>query len=468
MLVHCESSSEELAPGTMVGDYRIEGTLGTGGMGTVYAATHPVIGKRAAIKVISAELSGNPEAVERFLFEARAVNEIGDPNIVDIFGFGSLPDGRVYLMMEWLVGETLAYRARFELLSIEETVHVIRTVARTLETVHLCGFIHRDLKPDNVFLARRRGPSSSGWPYEIVLLDFGIAKLVGDDSGSQLTRTGIIVGTPRYASPEQARGWPLGPACDVYSLGILAYELLLGETPFTAESAVETMAMHIHQQPVAPRAIRPEIPPLIDDLVLRMLAKNPAQRPSLAECRQRLGAGFDPDVTIAVQLPVAPAAPLVRTPYAPPIALPAAPPVGTAAVFTPPPERLSGRSGGRFWPVVALGAAVVLAAVTGGAALLRDRPALRAARVRQAATPGIELPVARTPRPAPAPAAAAPSGEPQPLEASHPVANRAEAPRKKQRRRRRAASFGETWKPAPLRDKRPQPALSPRDGLLRP
>jgi serine/threonine-protein kinase len=137
------TASEELAVGAQVGEYRIQGTLAVGGMATIYAAVHPVIGKKAAIKVISSELSFSPDAVERFLFEARSVNEIGDPNIVDIFGFGTLPDGRVYLVMEWLVGETLAARCCFEFLTLRETVHIVRTIARTLQTVHECGFATR-------------------------------------------------------------------------------------------------------------------------------------------------------------------------------------------------------------------------------------------------------------------------------------------------------------------------------------
>jgi eukaryotic-like serine/threonine-protein kinase len=361
------SGWEELAIGTAVGEYRIAGTIAFGGMGTVYAAVHPLIGKKAAIKVISRELSREPDAVERFLFEARAVNEIGDPNIVDIFGFGTLDDGRVYMVMEWLVGESLGARCRVETLTVREAVHIVRTVARTLETVHACGFIHRDLKPDNVFLASRRNVTNAIWPYDVKLLDFGIAKLVaGNQRGNPLTQTGFVIGTPRYLSPEQARGLPVDAATDVYSLGVLTYELLTGVPPFAQGSPVEVMAQHIHRPPMRPRTHRPDMPESLEDLVVQMLAKDPRARPGLVECRHRLEAALE-EAAATDRMPIAP------VPEPAPAALPAA---ALSPVFTPPPGRFTGpKSGVGF--VVALGATVVLAAVLIGAALLGEPRASR-------------------------------------------------------------------------------------------
>jgi serine/threonine protein kinase len=276
---------DQLAAGTMVGEYRIEQVIGQGGMGTVYAAHHPVIGKRAAVKVISRDLSANASAVERFVLEARAVNQIGDPNIVDVFAFGSLPDGRSYLVMERLVGESLASRSGRERIPLPEVLAIVDDIARTLTATHEAGIVHRDLKPDNVFLCAGRDGRS-----QVKLLDFGIAKLTdgGRDPRQERTRTGMIIGTPSYISPEQAAGAPVDVQADVYALGVITYELLLGRAPFKADTAVQLMAMHISAVPEPPRAIWPGIPLALDRLVLAMLEKSPARRPPLAEVRRVL------------------------------------------------------------------------------------------------------------------------------------------------------------------------------------
>jgi len=408
------SGEELLAVGTTVGEYRIEGMIATGGMGTVYAAIHPVIGKRAAIKVISAELSQSPEGVQRFLFEARSVNAIGHPNVVDIFGFGTLPDGRVYMIMEWLAGETLATRCAFELLTIRESAHIIRTVARTLETVHECGFIHRDLKPDNIFLVSRRSETRILWPYEVKLLDFGIAKLIaGDEPGRDVTRSGVVIGTPRYLSPEQACGGPVDGASDIYSLGVVAYELLVGDAPFTADNAFELMAKQIHERPVPPRVMRPDIPPALDELVLAMMAKDPRERPGLAECRRRLDGALDPDLTQRVPMAAVPT-----------------PASHVAAVFTPPPGRFAGPTP-RIGLVMAVGALVVVMAVLAGAWLLEGRAAV--------ARPLVEEPAAETPD--------APARAEAPLEPAPPAEARKTEPPRKRRVRHREPARG----PIPLR-----------------
>jgi len=279
-------SDEDLAPGSLVGEYRIEKKIGEGGMGAVYGAKHPVIGKRAAIKVIKRELSANPEAVDRFVREAQAVNTIGHPNIVDIFAFGVLPDGRSYFVMEWLQGESL--RERLERpLTYSEAIDFIDTIAKALQAAHEAGVMHRDLKPDNVFLAAVKDDKPT-----VMLLDFGLAKLSGGSEGGRVekTRTGMVMGTPLYISPEQAKGAKVDCATDIYALGVIAYEMFTGRVPFLADSAVEIMSLHITQQPLPPTQVMASLPPDVDQLVLRMLAKDAAQRPPLPQVRQRVAA----------------------------------------------------------------------------------------------------------------------------------------------------------------------------------
>ena len=294
----------DLDPGMVLGEYQIEGKIAEGGMGTVYAAVHPMIGKRAAIKVLKADLCRDRVVAERFVDEARAVNQIGHPNIVDIFSFGEMPDGRRYFAMEWLKGETLRDRLRHGPMTLEQMAHIIRNLARALEAAHEKGIIHRDLKPENVFLVEIRDE-----PMHVKLLDFGVAKLAhalveadslrgnGDRYDPSLegigpaTRTysGEILGTPMYIAPEQARSAnDVGWASDIYSLGTIAFELLIGRPPFVANTTVELVTMHLAQMPEKPSSLVPEIPDEIDQLVLAMLAKNPLDRPTLGHIKTML------------------------------------------------------------------------------------------------------------------------------------------------------------------------------------
>src|SRR5690349_5954708 len=274
---------EELPSGALVGEYEIEGVIGRGGMGTVYAARHPLIGKKAAVKVISRELSANPLTVDRFVLEARSVNQIGDPNIVDVFAFGTLSDGRSYFVMERLMGENLAQAMRRERMQFTRVLDVVDQVARALQSTHEAGIVHRDLKPDNVFLcAAKEGESGM-----VKLLDFGVAKLIGEGGEARVehTRAGMIVGTPLYISPEQASAAPTDARTDIYALGVITYELLCGRPPFAAETAVQVMAMHISAPVVPPSALWPGIPPQLDALIVGMLEKHPDHRPTLAQVR---------------------------------------------------------------------------------------------------------------------------------------------------------------------------------------
>ena len=277
---HVLASSGALDPGAMVGEYRIETKLGEGGMGTVHGAVHPLIGKRAAIKVLRRALCSDPAAVERFVLEARSVNQIGHPNIVDIFAFGELEDGRCYFVMEWLRGESLGERMRRGRLGFGEGLEILDAVILGLEAAHDKGIIHRDLKPDNVFLVEVRGQRPA-----VKLLDFGIAKLTADeDNRLERTRTGALMGTPQYISPEQARGLAIDHRADVYSLGVMAFEMFTGRPPFQADTAMDMIAKHLHEEPPRPSTVAP-IPIELDRLIHEMLDKDPANRPDLAAVR---------------------------------------------------------------------------------------------------------------------------------------------------------------------------------------
>src|SRR5688572_5665576 len=272
----------DLHPGTLVGEYRVEGKLGEGGMGSVYAATHPLIGKKAAIKIISPQLCTNAAAVERFIQEARAVNQIGHPNIVDVFSFGELVDGRSYFVMEWLQGETLADRMQRGRVPLAEAVEVLDQICDALEAAHEKHIVHRDLKPANVVLVNIRGNRQL-----VKLLDFGLAKLAeNEDNRLQKTRTGVMMGTPEYVSPEQARGKNVDHRTDIYAPGVISYELLLGRLPFEADNAADIITKHLREMPPRPSAIWPEIPEPLESSIIGMLEKDPVNRPTLLDVRR--------------------------------------------------------------------------------------------------------------------------------------------------------------------------------------
>ena len=300
--------ARQLGIGTMVGAYRITAKLGQGGMGEVYAAQHPLIGKKAAIKVLRPNLCADIDAVERFVQEARAVNQIGHPNIVDIFAFGADDDGRSYLVMEMLHGESLQARLRRAPVGREELCYYGDAIARALGAAHEKGIIHRDLKPENVFLHQVRNERPI-----VKLLDFGLAKLsVTEDNRMEKTRTGTMMGTPQYISPEQARGYEIDARADIYSFGVMLFELATGRPPFLADNAMDMVAQHLYQTPPRVRALQPA-PMLLDDLVAAMMSKDPTSRPSLDRVREVLElVRTMPDVTISTADITVPAIPRVR------------------------------------------------------------------------------------------------------------------------------------------------------------
>lgn len=266
----------ELAPGTGVGEYVVEGKIGQGAFGSVWKATHPLIGKVVAIKVLARRFSVDPEIVSRFVAEARAVNQIRHRNIIDIFSFGQLPDGRHYYVMEYLDGEPLDARIeRDGKLGLAEALPILRGIARALDAAHAKGIAHRDLKAENVFLA-----SDAEGAVFPKLLDFGIAKLLApDDSHKHKTRTGTPVGTPYYMSPEQCRGRDVDHRTDFYAFGVLTHVLLTGRYPFDADDHMSILIAQLQETAPAASTLVPELPTAIDDAIAWLLAKDPAQRP---------------------------------------------------------------------------------------------------------------------------------------------------------------------------------------------
>jgi len=286
----------DLQPGQKVGEYVVDHKIGEGGFGTVFRATHPLIGKVAAIKVLARQYSAQPEMVSRFVAEARAVNQIRHRNIIDIFAFGQLADGRHYYVMEFLDGAPLdEYLAQVGKLSLGEAVPILRAVARALDAAHAKGIAHRDLKPENIFLARE----ADGTVYP-VLLDFGIAKLLGTTGGAMhKTRTGAPLGTPYYMSPEQCRGRDVDQRTDVYAFGVVAFKLLTGEVPFDGDDYMDILLKQIQEEPPPPSSRNPELPASVDQGILWMLKKDPAERPANLVTAVRaledaaVAAGFD-------------------------------------------------------------------------------------------------------------------------------------------------------------------------------
>jgi serine/threonine-protein kinase len=271
----------ELPNGSIVDDYEIEARLGEGAMGVVYGAKHVKLGRRVAIKVIAPTIGEDRQALARFEREARALASLHHPNIVDISTFGTLPDSRSYFVMEYLVGETLDERLARGRMPLDEALDVLDQIARALEGAHAQGIIHRDLKPSNTFLVRLPREQRS----IVKLVDFGLAKLAVPD-GVEETASGVVIGTALYLSPEQARGPNVDGRTDVYALGCMAYELVLGRHPFPeVRTATAAIAAHLTEPPPQPRTIWSGIPAALDLLLFSMLAKDPSYRPTLAQVR---------------------------------------------------------------------------------------------------------------------------------------------------------------------------------------
>jgi serine/threonine protein kinase len=271
---------DALLGSTLGGRYEILRRIGEGGMGAVYEARHTVIGRKVAIKVLLERLLEKRELVRRLLQEARMASSIGHENIVDVLDFGSTDDGRAFVAMEYLEGESLASLLHREApLPVARALAIARQVVSALGAAHAKGIVHRDIKPENVFIVQR------GENDFVKVVDFGVSKAVrtaeeGMDS-LRLTRTGVLLGTPLYMSPEQARGDDeVDARTDVWAVGILLYECLTGDVPFRANNYLRVIAQVLSTEIVSPSVLRPEldIPASVDGLVMHALARDPNQR----------------------------------------------------------------------------------------------------------------------------------------------------------------------------------------------
>jgi len=264
---------EDLLIGSTIGAYRIARLLGIGGMGRVYKGVHPTIGSRVAIKVLSRECTDRRELVDRFFAEAKAVNLIRHESIVNVLDLATLPDGRPYIIMEYLDGAPLASIIEHSIatrtpLPLGGLARLAVEVLDALNAAHAKGIVHRDLKPDNIFV------TPSGRPK---VLDFGIAKL-NDMSTGSATRTGSLLGTPHYMSPEQAAGKAVEHRADIYAMGVILFECVTGQKPFVAESLFELLRQHLETPPPSPRALRPDLSVDLEHVILTALAKTPELR----------------------------------------------------------------------------------------------------------------------------------------------------------------------------------------------
>ena len=273
-----EADPDALRAGTPAGAYVLEKSLASGGGGTVYEAKHRLLGRRVAVKVLRRELASSPQMVARFLREALAVNLIKHPNIVDIYEFGELPDGRPFYVMELLTGTDLrtmlTARGRFQ---PAEVLEILDPVCSALGAAHAQGIVHRDLKASNIHVE----DGAAG--RVIKLLDFGIAKLIHPDAGDVgLTVAGARLGTSYTMAPEQIRGGAIDPRTDVYALGVVLYHLLTGQYPFRAQHMTDIERMHLEAPVPRPSQVAP-VPPAVDAVVLRAMEKQPERRfPSAA------------------------------------------------------------------------------------------------------------------------------------------------------------------------------------------
>jgi serine/threonine-protein kinase len=326
--------------GAVIGNYQLLRKLGQGGMGVVYLGQHTLLGRRAAIKVLLPALSARSEIVQRFFNEARAVTSVSDPGIVQVFDFGYHSDGSAFIIMEYLEGEPLDRRLeRLGRLPALEALRLGRQLASSLAAAHAQQIIHRDLKPENIFLVHDAEVAAGE---RTKILDFGIAKLSDDHPGKIETSTGVLMGTPRYMSPEQCRGLAdIDHRSDIYALGCVLFRVLTGRPPFDGEGPGDIISAHIREPAPAPSSHVPELPPAVDALVVRCLAKSPAERfqrmadvtAAIGQALQLAGAPAPapiphllPTTKVAIGAPVAaaPAAPDPGPPHVAPASAPAA------------------------------------------------------------------------------------------------------------------------------------------------
>ena len=337
------SEHNDTQPGTLFdGRYRIQRRLGKGGMARVYLAEDESLDRQVAIKILAARHSDDPHFVERFQREARAAARLNHPNLVQIYDQAQV-DGTSYIVMEYVEGETLKDLIRRDApLDPRQAIGIALQVLAALRVAHQAGIVHRDIKPQNILVQ----PDG-----RVKVADFGIARAEG---GSDMTEAGSIVGTAQYLAPEQAQGLPLGPPADLYSMGVVLYEMLTGRVPFEGDSAVTIAMKHVQEPPEQLTDRNPLVPPSLEAVVMRALAKNPAQRYQTAE---EMGVDLD---RVRQGLPVSEETMLIgaeTVAHAPRI---------TETMIQPrtaPPP--AGRDNRRLWGVLAVIGVIALAVVIG-------------------------------------------------------------------------------------------------------
>src|SRR5438552_1809680 len=264
--------------GRIVNDrYRIVETIGQGGMGRVYKALQAPLDRLVALKVLGAGHDRDPNFYKRFFLEASVTAKLTHPNTITLYDYGRTEDGICFIAMEYLNGRTLSQAMQQEgPLAQERVIHVAQQICRSLREAHALGIIHRDLKPANVMLLRQHDDHDF-----VKVLDFGLVKFFhGDNPDGEITNAGTFMGSPHYIAPEQARNQSPDQRCDLYSLGVLLYQMLTGKVPFTAVSPVDIILKHLHEAPVPPRQLRPDlaIDAQLEAIVLRCMAKERADR----------------------------------------------------------------------------------------------------------------------------------------------------------------------------------------------
>jgi serine/threonine-protein kinase len=388
--------------GVQIGGYRVIRQIGEGGMGAVWVAEHAMLGRRAAIKILHPSYSTRQDIVTRFFNEARAATAISDPGIIQIFDFGFHTDGSAYIVMELLDGEPLDRRLqRLGALPVGDALRICRQVASAVGAAHARGIVHRDLKPENVFVVR--DPEVPGGERSKVL-DFGIAKLAGDLGAQQKTSTSAVMGTPLYMSPEQCRGaGKVDQRSDVYSLGCVLFALVTGHAPFSAEGTGEIIMQHMIEPPPRPSTRSLGVPPEVDDLILRCLAKDPAARfASGAELAAALDAllGHAPITHAASTSPGARSRPPSSTTLG----------SSAAAVVALPPTAAPGQ-GKRY-------AGIATLLVGGGAiaAVVTSQSSPASPETAQAQAESTSMPEVAKPPPTPSPPSPPPPEDPRPAQ----------------------------------------------------
>jgi serine/threonine-protein kinase len=343
-----DPSADALLGSVVDGRYEILSVIGEGGMGTVYEVRHRLLGKRFALKALRKDLALDGEIAARFIQEARTAAAVSHPGLVEITDFGQLESGQVYFVMELLEGQSLAALLRTGgPLPAARGLGIVRQLVHALKAAHDENIVHRDLKPDNIHIARREPEGDV-----VKIVDFGLAKVIGS---SNLTRAGMVFGTPHYMSPEQAAGEPVDHRADIYALGIVMYEMFTGKVPFEADSYMGVLTKHMYMAPAPPSQLSPELKSLgtLEEVILRCLQKRPASRYEnlsalLSDLELRLGGGPG-------------ARPLPASLLADQIELPTL-------------DEVAPRGGFRYWPAVAIGLAFV-AGVALVIALRGGRPA---------------------------------------------------------------------------------------------